>query len=148
MGPTQQYNTIPQYNCSTYRWFLVDLHTEEAISERVDHYQDICKLCLEYGASVVSPVLTPHNVNLIIAKVTHLQSGVEDMDHYHITRSQRFVQRREGGGRRKRHISRWTSSVSLAPVSSAGRSRAAASRIQHRLTAPAYTTESGHSAQC
>ena len=58
--------------CVTYVWFLLNLDSEEARSERVDDDEYICELSFEDGSSVVSPVLTPNNVDLVVAKVTDL----------------------------------------------------------------------------
>ena len=56
----------------TYVGFLLNLDSEEARGKRVDDDEHVCKLGFKYGSSVVSPVLTPHNVDFVIAKVTDL----------------------------------------------------------------------------
>ena len=58
--------------CVTYIWFLLNLDSKETRGKRVYDDKYICKLSFKDGSSVVSPVLTPHNVDLIIAKVTDL----------------------------------------------------------------------------
>ena len=52
---------------STYTIFLFNLYPVQAVVLKgVDHYQYVCKLCLEYAPSIISPVLRPNYVNLII----------------------------------------------------------------------------------
>ena len=50
----------------------MNLDSKEARGKRVDDDEYICKLSFKDGSSVVSPVLTPDNVDLIVAKVTDL----------------------------------------------------------------------------
>ena len=45
---------------------MTDLYPVEIVIERVDHDEDIAELCRNDSSPVVSPVLSPDDVDLII----------------------------------------------------------------------------------
>jgi len=61
-----------------YLRFSVDVYSVQPAGERVDDDEDVTKLCRDDATSVVSCVLRPHDMNLIITKVTHLQNQEKD----------------------------------------------------------------------
>jgi len=57
-----------------YLRFSVDVYSVQPAGEGVDDDEDVTKLRRDDAAPVVTSVLRPHDVNLIITKVTHLQN--------------------------------------------------------------------------
>ena len=50
-----------------------DLYSKQVVLQRINHNHYISKLRVDNAVSVISVMLRPHNVNLVVTKVTHLQ---------------------------------------------------------------------------
>ncbi len=50
----------------------INLYSKQTVWLRVDNDNDITKLGLESGPTIVPPMFTPHNMDKIVTKVTHL----------------------------------------------------------------------------